>query len=142
MSGILGILSAGSNVITDTFNITAAFIPATVLVGYSDGTGGTSGGAGGSISGGTLTGGKHIAEISYINTSINCDRLRIKGLSADPTQAWLITLIANGITRTGLTAAYTWDAADLCATWQWTPGSFGFSNGNTYNGNTIQHAVP
>lgn len=140
MSGILSAFVSSAGITTSTFNITVATLPSTTLVGYSDGTAGTSGGAAGSITGGAF-GGKDIAEISYINSGINVDRLRVKGFSANPGQAWMSKVVANSITRTGASATYAWDAVNLCATWQWAGGSFGFANGNTYNGNTIVHSL-
>ncbi len=140
MTGILHIMMAGgAGVTTNTFNITAGTLGGSTLVGYGDGTAGTTG-AGGSITGATLTGGKHIAEISTDPVTLNADRLRIKGLSANPGQNWLVQVIANGHAHTASGASYTWDSGNLCATWQWTPASFGFLSGNTYNGNTITHS--
>lgn len=138
MSGILGAMVGSAGITTSTFNITAGNIAGTTLVGYSDGTAGTSGGAGGSITGGAF-GGKHIAEISFISSGLNVDRLRVKGFSANPGQSWMSKVIANSVTRTGASATFTWDAVNLCATWEWAGGLFGFVNGNTYNGNTITH---
>lgn len=139
MSGILGALVSSAGITTSTFNITVGVLPSTTLVGYSDGTGGTSGGAAGSITGGTF-GGKHIAEISYNNTGGN-DRLRVKGFSGNPGQSWLSSVTANSISHTGAAATFVWDAANLCADWTWPPGLFGFVNGNTYNSNTIVHSA-
>lgn len=144
MTGILAVMAGGSgSVVTDTFNlVTVGTLPATALVGYGDGSAGTSGGAVSTISGQPLTGGSRIVEASYTNVGLNVDRLRLKGFSADPHQAWLIQITINSVTKIGSAATYTWDGVNSCATWQWSPGLWGMLNGNTYNGNTIKHQTP
>lgn len=139
MSGILNVLvaSGGQGKSTQSFNVTAAIIPGSAFVGYSDGSAGTTGsGAAGSISGASLIGGWRIVEVSDGSGA----RLRIKGLSTNPGTGWLISVDINGFLLTNTSTTFTWDAVNNCATWDWPSGvTWNMTSGNTYNSNTITH---
>jgi hypothetical protein len=52
----------------------------------------------------------------------------LKGLTADPGQAWLVSATGHGVTKTGASAAYTYSGG--IATWSWTT-TFGFTPSGT-----------
>ncbi len=138
MTGILAIMVGGRSSVIDSFNITAQAVGGGA--GFCDGSAGTSTGvASGSITGGTLSGGKIIAEVSTFS-GLNQDRIRVRGFSSDPGQGWLIAITVNSLAHAPASATYTWDAVHGMSSWVWTPFTWGLTIGNTYNGNTINHA--
>jgi hypothetical protein len=58
----------------------------------------------------------------YINSFFS-----VAEFSADPGQAWLTSVAALGVTRTGASATYSYGAG--VATWTWGTGPSGFSSG-------------
>lgn len=113
---------------TDTFSITAGH-----LTGPPAQTGYVSGSIG-SITGGTLTGGKVIAALQETGSTA---QLVVSGFTSDPGSGWLASITANGVTEPGNTAAYSYLSGD--AQWDW-GALWGFVNGNTYNGCQIVHS--
>jgi len=63
----------------------------------------------------------------------------VQGFTSDPGQAWLDSVTALGVTRTGVGAASYSYPGDGSATWSWTDGPFGFTGSGT-TGVTIVHA--
>ena len=139
MTGILNVLLGSASQAINSFNITAAVMGGGA--GYSDGSAGTSTGvATGSITGGTLSGGKIIAEVSTFS-GLTQDRFRARGFSSDPGQSWLRSITVNSATHTGASATYTWDATHSTASWVWTPVTWNLTSPNTYNSNSITHSL-
>lgn len=142
MSGVLNaLLGMAAGLSVNSFNITAASTG--TGAGYSDGSGGTSTGiAVGSITGGTLTGGKIVCEVSFFPT-LTQQRFRVRGFTLDPGQGWLKTITVNSETVTpAANLTYTWDATHGTASWVWATGhgaDWNLVNTNTYNGNSVTH---
>lgn len=143
MSGVLGVLLGSSSVIASTFNITAGSITSPAGAGYNDGTAGTQGTAAGSITGGTLSGAKHICEIESV-LGPN-DLLFVKGFTADPGQGWVVSLyfpvtsnVGPPVTLQGSAATYSYDSVNGVAKWTWA-GQLGILTGNTYSNNVLTH---
>lgn len=141
MTGIMVALLGGqSGAITNSFNITAAVMGGGA--GYSDGSAGTSTGvATGSITGGTLTGGKIICEVSTFS-GLSQDRFRVRGFSGDPGINWLKSVTVNAVTKTSANLTYSWDATHSTANWIWATGhglDWNITSPNTYNGNSLTH---
>lgn len=141
MTGILNVLLGSAGVSKNTFNFTAAVTGAGA--GYSDGSGGTSTGvAVGSITGGTLTGGKIICEVSSF-TTLTQDRFRVRGFTTDPGQNWLSSITVNSVTKTAANLTYSYDATHGTANWIWATGhglDWSIASPTTYNGNTVTHS--
>jgi hypothetical protein len=62
----------------------------------------------------------------------------ISGLPQNPTQAWLASVTANGVSQLVSNSTYSYSAG--VATWTWTLHQFGFTSGTTYPV-TISHNV-
>jgi YD repeat-containing protein len=78
----------------------------------------------GSVSPSTLTGGKTILQLmdAYNGPPFIYTQLIISGFTSDPGQSWLTSVTANGVTRSGASAAYSY--ANGSAQWDWYPPTF------------------
>lgn len=132
---------AGGTTMSVTFNLTAATIAGVSGAGYNDGTAGTIGSAGGTMTPTALLS-RHVAEL--VSTTVPNDRLIVKGFTANPLQTWLISLhypvtsnAGPALTLFGSAATFSYDSPNGAATWLWSGSGLGMINGITYTGNTI-----
>jgi hypothetical protein len=130
--GLLAQASAGT-ARADTSTITEGFtsgcIPVACVVNigflkFSTGTVGL-------MSPGTTSDGHTYEDLtdSYVDGSFKASTIEIGGFSANPGQAWLISVSALGVIRTGASATYHFSGG--IAVWNWPTAPFGFSNGGT-----------
>lgn len=131
MSGILDAFFGAGGRITNTFSITAGQQTGPPLFeGYQSGVIGTLN-SGGNFNGPLLN--------SLYDDVTNANSfLKVSGFASNPGQAWLVSVTANSITRTGA-AAGSFSFAGGIATWEWLAQKFNFANGTTYAGSTVTH---
>ena len=128
-----------SAAVSNTVTLTAGFSGSVTGPNYTGFISGTMG----SVSPANTSDGHAYIRIS--DDEVNCAPKRgcagwatveIGGFALDPTQSWLYSVTANGVTLLGANAGYSF--SDGTATWHFVPGHFNFVSGSTYTV-TIAH---
>ena len=109
-------IGAAANAATDTVTLTVGkqdMAPVTIA--------GLLTGVTGSVAPATLNGGMTLFNLSEVSQTQS--EVQVKGFKSDPGQAWLVSVTALGVTKTGAKAEYTF--ANGTATWLWFSEYFG-----------------
>lgn len=131
--------------ITDTASMTAGLSgtwgsPGTAYKGFRSGLG--------SMTPATTSTGKTYSQLLDRNLCVSllgatiCLKhswLEISGFTSDPGQGWLVSVSAQGVTRAGSAASYTYDNATGSARWSWGGQWFGFVPSSTTTVTTVHY---